>query len=129
MNRAVRFIFGVRFRKHITPFYKKLHFLPIRERVKFKACSIAHKIFYGLAPHYLTKYFSKFTPSTQINLRKTSGRDDHMFSLDLNTVKSKNLLSIIKIEWNSLPCDLRKCDSYSLFKTKLKTKLFTDCFD
>ena len=129
MNRAVRFIFGIRLREHITPFYKKLHFLPIKERVKFKACSIAHKIFYGLAPQYLIEQFTKFTPSTQINLRATSGRDDHMFSLDLNTVKSKNLLSIVKIQWNTLPYDLRKCTSYSLFKTKLKTKLFTECFD
>ena len=128
MNRAVRFIFGLRLREHITPFYKKLHLLPIKERVKFKACSTAHKVFYGSAPNYLIEQFNKFIPSTQINLRTTTGRDDFMFSCDLNTVKSKNLMSIIKVKWNSLPCELRKCASFPLFKSKLKTLIYNDCF-
>ena len=70
MNRAVRFICNVPFREHITPYYKKLHFLPVSKRIKFKACSIAYKIFYGSAPDYLVKSFKKFAPTTQICLRK-----------------------------------------------------------
>ena len=126
INRAIRFVFSLGIRNHITPHYKHLGLLPIRERIKFKASIIAHKIFYNDAPSYLTEKFDKFVKTTNITLRPTTGRDDFMFDENLNTRKSKNLVSKMKITWNSLPYDIRKLDSISLFKIKLKTKLLSE---
>ena len=119
LNRAIRFILSVKFRDHITPYYKRLHFLPIRLRIKFKACLIAHKVFYGQSPIYLQEEFVKYSP-TRV-LREGTGRDIFMFDQD---PKDQRLSSRIKREWNTLQLNTRKCDTLSLFKSKLKSELF-----
>ena len=126
LNRAIRFVFSLGIRDHITPHYRSLGLLPIRERIIFKACIMAHKIFYNSAPIYLCEKFDKFKKTTNIKLRETSGRDAFMFHADLNTHKANNLMAKITITWNTLPYDLRKLESVSLFKSKLKTKLLSE---
>ena len=121
LNRAIRFILNVKFYEHITPYYKLLHFLPVRLRIKFKACLIAHKIFHGESPTYLQEEFVKYSPTSSIVLREGSGRDVFMFDHD---PKDKALSSKIKRTWNTLSLNTRKCDTLSLFKSKLKTELF-----
>ena len=126
LNRAIRFIFRINSWEHITPYYSKLQLLPMRQRIIFKACSMSHKIFYGLAPTYLTDNFEKFKPTTSIVLRNKTGRDDYMFAVNKNTVLSKNLVSKMKLLWNSLPYEIRQCESAPLFKSKLKTRLLSE---
>ena len=50
INKAIRFIYNLKIRQHITPYYKRTHFLPIQQRIKFEASLIAYKIFNGQAP-------------------------------------------------------------------------------
>ena len=126
LNNAIRFIFGLRLRDHVSPYYRMMNLLPIRKRISFKACTIAHKIFYDSAPFYLRENFEKFQRTTTIGLRETSGRDDFMFSVDKKDLNSKNLLHKIKLLWNTLPNNIRKCESLPLFKSKLKTKLLSE---
>ena len=78
LNRAVRFIFNLRKRTHITHFLKRLHFLPIQYRIIFKTCLLAFKIFHGMAPEYLQSKFAKFVRTTTSNLRDNSGRDNYI---------------------------------------------------
>ena len=103
-----------------------MNLLPIRKRISFKACTIAHRIFYDSAPIYLKENFKKFQRTTTIGLRETSGRDDFMFSVDKKDLNSNNLLHKIKLLWNTLPNNIRKCESLPLFKSKLKTKLLSE---
>ena len=44
MNNAVRFVFGLKRREHISEFLFKLHILPINFRIRFKASLMAYKI-------------------------------------------------------------------------------------
>lgn len=125
INRAIRFIFSLTPRTHITPFYKKVHFLPIRLRIKFKACLIAHKIFYGEAPEYFNNDFKKYVPTTNKNLREGCGRDKFMFLVITEDMSSKRLSILIKREWNILPLSLRTCDKRDLFKSRLKAHFFS----
>ena len=124
INKSLRFIYNVKRRHHITPYYKKSHILPIKFRIKFKACLTAFNIFNNLAPNYLTKDFEKFSPTSNVLLREGTGRDCFMFAITSNEIKSKRLSTLIKNEWNSIPLDLRKCKSKDTFKTKLKTHFF-----
>ena len=126
LNKAVRFVYGLKFRSHITPHYKTLNLLPIPERIIFKSCVIAHKIFYNRAPNYLINNFTKFKRTTKIDLRTSTGRDELMFEVNLNSHKSNSLLERMKISWNSLPYELRKLESIFLFKAKLKCKLLLE---
>ena len=126
MNKAVRFIYNVKPRSHITPYYKKAHFLPIKQRIKFKACLTAFKFFYNFSPKYLADEFEIFVPISNIILREESGRDRWMFKISTSENLSRTLNASIKIEWNRLPLRLRKCDTIELFKSRLKTHLFCE---
>ena len=57
MNNAVRFILDVGKRAHITPHLKKLHFLPVKQRILYKLCLIAFKVINKTAPLYLNDIF------------------------------------------------------------------------
>ena len=53
---AVRFIFVLRgsaLRKHMLPYLKSLHFLPVKFRIEFKIVLLTHKCLHGYAPTYL----------------------------------------------------------------------------
>ena len=124
-NKAVRFIFNVNPISHITPYYKKAHFLPIKLRIRFKACFVAYKIFHGIAPFYLNSEFTKFIPNQNVTLREGYGRDIYMFTIVNEELKYKTLSYLIKVEWNSLPLAIRKCAEIEMFKSNLKTHLFS----
>ena len=53
---AVRFIFGLHgsaLRKHMLPYLKSLHFLPVKFHIEFKIALLTHKCLHGYAPTYL----------------------------------------------------------------------------
>ena len=125
INKCIRFILNINYRTHITPFYNQLHFLPINRRIQFKANLLAHKIFYRVAPEYLNEDFIHYTPMQQMVLREGAGRDSYMFKIDNDGIRTKLIYSKIRQEWNSLPLKIRKYESLPLFKSKLKTELFS----
>ena len=125
INKSLRFIYHVNFKDHISPLYKKAHFLPIKKRIQFKACLIAYKIFHYQTPTFFLDDITKFVSTSNMTLREVSGsRDDHTFSIDGKRNKEKRLTTLIIREWNSLPLQLRRVAEISLFKSKLKTLLF-----
>ena len=128
MNKAVRFIFNLRIREHITPFLLKLHFLPIKFRIKFKVCLLAFKILRKIAPLYLREYFQLFKPSTTINLRYGVGRDKLMMDINLEQRKKRTIRTKIILEWNDLPLSIRKIEKIDSFKRQLKTHFFRKAF-
>ena len=125
INRSIRFILNINYWHHITPYYKKLHFLPINKRIEFKTCLIAHKIFFRLAPDYINVDFNKHLPVQRMMLREGVGRDTYMFQMDNSDIGNKLLFSKIRQTWNHLPLKIRQIDSLPLFKSKLKTLLFS----
>ena len=130
-NSAVRFIFnlyGKRKWEHITPYLKRLHFLPVRFRIKFKIALLVFKCLNNLAPHYL------------INLLKVRNNNPHNLRVDndffiLETPPPANLRNTYGALsycgpsiWNSLPYTLRCLSDINLFKTRLKTHFFELAF-
>ncbi|KAL5261579.1 hypothetical protein ACHWQZ_G007325 [Mnemiopsis leidyi] len=113
---------------HVTPFLKKAHFLPIRQRIEYKIALMSFKCINNMAPDYLTKcikvkgqptkclrteedYFLLETPSVP-NYRRT----ERCFSFCGPAV------------WNCLPYDIRTCNNMLVFKKKLKSHLFIKAF-
>ena len=130
-NNAVRFIYGLygkKLKESITPYLKKLHFLPIRFRIKFKLALLVFKCINNLAPDYL---------KSLINLREIRRRisrlDDDFFLLKIppksNFSRSEAAFSYCgpKI-WNELPFSIRSLSSIGAFKTALKTFYFNIAF-
>ena len=52
-NAAARLVSGVRRRDHITPTLRRLHWLPVRQRVLFKIAVLVYQCLNGQAPSYL----------------------------------------------------------------------------
>ena len=126
INRALRFIYTIYFKNSITPYYHKAHFLPIAQRIQFKASLIAFKIYNHEAPTYFNSDFIKFVPTSNMELRADCGRDAFMFKPHNDDINCRRLTSKIINNWNALPLNIRQITSRTLFKTKLKTFLFSN---
>ena len=125
MNRCIHFIYNIKFRQHVSPYYKKLHFLPIRKRVQFKACLLSHKIFHSTAPEYLNQEFHQYVSQLEMELRRGTGRDQLMFDTSSDHLNGKQIFIQIRRQWNALPLQIRECNQISIFKKKLKTEFFS----
>ena len=129
-NSAVRFIFGLKGKEchqSISPFLKKLHFLPVRFRIKYKITLMVFKCLNNMAPKYLKELLVIRKPNVH-SLRC----DNDFYLLDqtlTNFKKTKAAFSVsAPLVWNELPYNLR-CETDILkFKTELKTHYFNIAF-
>ena len=55
-NAAARLVTGARKFDRITPVMRELHWLPVRQRIRFKTAVLVFKCLRGLAPEYLSEY-------------------------------------------------------------------------
>ena len=124
-NSATRFIYGSKGRRGVTEMRKKLHFLPVEQRIEFKICLLVYKCLHGLVPEYLTDMIVRRQPKTRKvrldeDLTLVEKRHDTKY---LTTQKAFSVCGP-KI-WNKLPKNLREVSSLESFKKELKTHLFT----
>ena len=117
---------STKFCDHITLVLKKLHWLPIKQRIKFKIGVTTFKTLNTLQPSYLTELLNLRKPRRSLR----SSSDEHL--LDIPLIKSKlgsRSFSCAAPEiWNSLPQDLRKTNNLSYFTSHLKSTLFDEAF-
>ncbi|XP_064205653.1 uncharacterized protein LOC135262574, partial [Anguilla rostrata] len=126
-NAAARLLTGTRKHEHISPILASLHWLPIHFRIHFKIILFAFKSLSGLAPPYLSELLHPYTPTRslrsadQLLLRvpktKLKLRGDRAFAVAAPTL------------WNDLPQHIRQASSLSVFKSLVKTHLFSLAFD
>jgi len=132
MNNAVRFILDVGKRAHITPHLKKLHFLPVKQRILYKLCLIAFKVINKTAPLYLNDIFCCYEPTTTMSLRQSTetDRDTHLLTYaHSNELSNKCIFKRLTSSWNSLPFTLRTVSDVNTFKKDLKTFFFKQAFE
>jgi hypothetical protein len=130
-NAAVRFIFGLYGkdkRKSLTSYFKEIHFLPVRFRIRFKICTTVFKCINNLAPKYMSDMLTIRVPN-----RHQLRTDNDYFLLAtppkpaLARTESAFCLSGPKT-WNELPYELRARSEYAAFKIILKTYYFKQAF-
>ncbi len=122
-NNAARMISRVSRRAHITPVLRRLHWLPVRQRVKHKLMTLTYKaINSDVAPSYLGLQWRRTTrqlrsSGQQLVVPRTFKRiGDRAYD-----VAAPRL-------WNALPDTVRHAQTLSTFKKQLKTFLFRDHF-
>ena len=54
VNAAVRLVYGLRSRDHVSAATTELHWLPVEVRIQFKLCLLVHLTLIGKAPTYVT---------------------------------------------------------------------------
>lgn len=121
MNAAVRMIYNLRKREHVTPYLNKAHFLPVKFRIKFKLCLLVYKALNRIAPDYMTEMLTEHTPTLR------DGRDIKMLEFPPN--KEKTIYYQMCSDWNALPLNIRNLDYLPNFKNKLKTYYFNEAFN
>lgn len=123
-NQAARVITGTSRFSHITPVLADLHWLPVSRRIQFKLLLFIHRFVYGNSPNYLDLKLSKpvrFTkrslaPTLELPIAKHVNAGDRAFSIAGPSA------------WNRLPQNLRMIEDFKIFKSYLKTHLYTLAF-
>ena len=113
---------------HITPVFRQLHWLPIKQRIDFKICIISYKCLHGFAPSYLSDLVSWYVPGRTLR----SESKFQMINTCPNNAKVRFAQRAFKnyapVLWNSLPINVRSSQSLDIFKSRCKSYLFTVAF-
>ena len=131
MNTAVRFIFnlsGDQRKQSITPYLKRLHFLPVKSRINYKIAMLTYKCLNNKAPQY---------PQNLIQIKQPN--DSLRSSTDLMILeyptfekaeyKKRRFSYAAPTVWNRLPRSVRCSPSLKRFKKDLKTFYFNDYYN
>lgn len=121
-NTAVRIITYCHSWDDITPHLKKLHWLPIHLRIKYKVILLTFKALNGLAPAYLLSLLNLRT--TAYSLRNESKKDLDIPRTRTTSYGDRAFSVAAPVLWNVLPEELRSETKLVTFKSKLKTHLF-----
>ncbi len=111
---------------HITPILQSLHCLPIKFRISYKILLLAYKALNDLAPAYLTNLLSRYNPTR--SLRSQNSGLLVVPRIAKSTKGGRTFSYLSPKLWNSLPDNVRGSDTLSLFKSRLKTPLFSQAF-
>ncbi len=125
-NAAARVLTRSRKYDHITPILQSLHWLPIKFRISYKILLLAYKAQNDLAPAYLTNLLSCYNPTRSLRLQNSGLL---VVPRIAKSTKRGRTFSYSAPELsNSLPDNVRGLDTLSLFKSRLKTHLFSQAF-
>ena len=110
----------------IPPVMRELHWLPVRQRIRFKTAVLVFKCLHGLAPEYLSEYCKLTTGRTHL-------RSANACLLSVphtqTTYGDRSFAVGGPVLWNSLPVALQSSDiTEETFRRHLKTFLF-NCLD
>lgn len=124
-NAAARLITGARRCDHITPILRQLHWLPVRQRIKFKVVGFVFQSLTGQAPAYLADDCRLVSETDRRRLRSADNRTC-VVPRTHNRFGDRNFSAAGPRLWNDLPSALRSPDiGFDNFKRHLKTHLFS----
>ena len=122
INSCVRFLFNLRKREHVSVYAKQAHILPIAFRIKYKLCTIVHKIINGRAPPYLSDLIC---PKI---IHRSNLRSENDFFMMQPQSPSCDISFKMTLAWNELPYDIRCLSDDEKFKKELKTLYFLEAY-
>ena len=127
-NYCARVIYRKKKRTRTTPLLRKLHWLPLLYRIKFKVLLVTFKCVNGLAPRYLSSLLTLYRcPRTlRSNSRLTGTLNVPRFKKRKHG--GRTFATAAPSLWNSIPVSIRTVVSVSEFKSKLKTYFFSEHF-
>ena len=104
------FIYGVGRRDHVRGLLKKLHWLPIWQRIIFKVLCLIFKCVHGTAPSYLSDILPLRDENRFVRIPRTkTSYGDQAFS------------RLGPMYWNALPTHIRTIPGLLTFKSKINS--------
>ena len=125
-NVAARLIACFRKCDHITPILFDLRWKPVSEWIKFKILLLTFKALHRQSPTYIQDLITSYLPSRLLRSSCTLSLNPVIFNL--KTCGSREFAVSVPELWNKLPDDICSSENLSLFKHKLKTYLFENCY-
>lgn len=108
-----------------TSALRSLHWLPVQQRISFKLGTLVYRSLHGTCPQYISSLLHTYAPSRSLR----SSSLNLLSQPRLNTsIASRGFRSCGPYMWNSLPQNVKTADSYSSFRSRLKTHLFEQAF-
>ena len=104
---------------------KTLHWLPVKYRIDFKVACLVFKCITGVAPSYLSCFIKPYVNACISELRSAGQRLVCQPSVASRQFGERCFSFYGPKLWNSLPLDIRQCDSYPRFKRLLKTHFYS----
>ena len=129
MNAAARMIYSTSRYDHISPLLSQLHWLKARERIDFKLAVLVFKCLNGTAPAYLAEELSHSSDFVnRRRLRSASSSGLIVRRIRLSRCGDRAFSVTGPRVWNSLLHHVTSASSISVFKSRLKTFLFSRSF-
>ena len=119
---AARLTTLTKYRDHISPILRELHWLPIKSRIMYKILLLTYKSLHGLAPLYLQELIHEYKPTR--NLRSTSQFLLVTPSVSTQSYGQRSFTSAAAELWNNLPYNIKISKTVNQFKCSVKTYLF-----
>lgn len=127
-NAAVRLIFDLGPRDHVTSSLLQLHWLPIRWRIEYKLCTLMYSVHTGRCPAYLsdiTQCVAYGHPRPGLR----SAASNKYVTPRLRTKFGERAFSHAgPAAWNALPAYIRDEPDSAAFKRRLKKHFFCAAF-
>ena len=105
----------------VKPILKKLHWLPLQQRINFKIILLTFKALHGLTAPYI----SELKPIKIVSRELRNYKSLLLMEDTLNSTFGEIVFSVASpIVWNKLPFAIRNIDNLNRFKKELKSHLF-----
>ena len=118
-NNAPHVVLAAKRHSDAKPLLRRLHWLPVRQRIQYNVAVLTRKVHMTGAPSYLSQHLIQHDPR----------RFHYWLFLEQTSRICKTFIFILcaPFIWNSLPGDVSNCNSEHTFKKHLKT-FFNSCF-
>ena len=91
----------------------QLHWLPIAERIEFKAVLLTFKCLHDLSPSYIKELFTPYCPARM--LRSSSTLLLAPTDFNMKTFGARAFAISAPGLWNQLPDDIKSIDNFTTF--------------
>ena len=128
-NLAAKLVLKLRSTDSSTEALKRLHWLPVHYRIKFKvACIVFKCINDSDSPQYLKEMLSLRTSSYSIRSVNPAAKTLNVLSVRHKTFASRSFAVAGPSIWNDLPTNIRMLTDFCIFKRRLKAFYYTCAF-
>ena len=115
-KRAARILMGASRYAHTTPILRQLNWLTVQQRVKLHRAVLMYKATHKLAPKYISEKFIRISEINSKRNTRASHRGDFVVPKPRLEIFKKSLVYTGATEWNTLPTDIKDCQTVDSFK-------------
>ena len=128
-NSAVRMIYKLKPRDHVTPYLKDLKWLRIKEKIDFKILVHVYKCLSRVNSNSNPKYLCELVTKKEfVDHTRLSEKNILEEKIVFSTLGSKSFSYNAPRLWNNLSDDIKDCVSLSSFKKKLKIHFLNSAY-